>query len=81
NGIDSHHFVDYYTARNWELSKGRKVKDWQACVRTWEQNNKKSKSSTDYIQRDYSSSEYEDRQRKAVAGLEQALMDDFPNLD
>lgn len=38
NGIDPEHFIDYYTARNWELSKGRKVKDWKACIRTWERN-------------------------------------------
>ena len=38
NGINPEHFIDYYTARNWELSKGRKVKDWKACIRTWERN-------------------------------------------
>lgn len=38
NGIDAQHFIDYYSARGWELSKGRKVKDWKACVRTWENN-------------------------------------------
>ena len=36
NGIDAQYFIDYYEARNWELSKGRKVKEWKACVRTWE---------------------------------------------
>ena len=36
NGIDAEYFVDYYEARNWELKKGQKVKDWRACVRTWE---------------------------------------------
>ena len=40
NGIDAEHFIDYYEARGWELSKGRKVKDWKACVRTWERNNR-----------------------------------------
>ncbi|MBQ6483093.1 MAG: hypothetical protein IJI45_18460 [Anaerolineaceae bacterium] len=39
--IDPAYFHDYYTARNWELSKGRKVKDWKACVRTWEKNERK----------------------------------------
>lgn len=39
NGIDAEYFVDYYEARNWELAKGRKVKDWKACVRTWEKRN------------------------------------------
>lgn len=38
NGIDPETFVDYYTARGWELSKGRKLKDWKAAVRTWEKN-------------------------------------------
>lgn len=33
--IDPNHFYDYYEARNWELSKGRKMKDWKATVRTW----------------------------------------------
>lgn len=39
NHIDASKFFDYYEARNWELGKGRKVKDWKACVRTWEHNN------------------------------------------
>jgi len=38
NNIDAEYFIDYYEARNWELSKGRKIKDWKACVRTWEKN-------------------------------------------
>lgn len=36
NGIDPQYFLDYYEARGWEFSNGRKVKDWKACVRTWE---------------------------------------------
>lgn len=38
NGIDPQHFIDYYEARGWELKPGQKVKDWKACVRTWERN-------------------------------------------
>lgn len=44
NGIDPQRFVDYYAARGWELKQGQKVKDWQACVRTWERNNPKEKT-------------------------------------
>lgn len=39
--VNAAEFIDYYEARGWELSKGRKVKDWKACVRTWQGNNKK----------------------------------------
>lgn len=37
NDVDPQHFVDYYTARGWKMGKNS-VKDWKACVRTWERN-------------------------------------------
>ena len=37
NNIDAQHFVDYYSARGWMLGKSH-IKDWKACVRTWERN-------------------------------------------
>lgn len=42
NGIDAEYFVNYYTTRNWVLTKGVKMSDWKAAVRTWESNNKKN---------------------------------------
>ena len=42
NNIDSERFFDYYEANGWVQGKSRKpIKDWKACVRTWEQRNKK----------------------------------------
>lgn len=38
NGIDPEYFLDYYTARGWKYNGGQQVKDWRACVRTWERN-------------------------------------------
>lgn len=39
NGIDAQEFVDFYTANGWVQGKQSKpIKDWQACVRTWERN-------------------------------------------
>lgn len=37
NNIDAQHFIDYYSARGWMLGKSH-IKDWKACVRTWERN-------------------------------------------
>lgn len=37
NNIDAQHFIDYYSARGWMLGKNH-IKDWKACVRTWERN-------------------------------------------
>lgn len=39
NGIDAQIFIDHYTANGWMRGKN-KVKDWKACVRTWEKNRK-----------------------------------------
>lgn len=36
NSVDAQKFVDYYSAANWVRGK-TKIKDWKACVRTWEQ--------------------------------------------
>lgn len=44
NGIDADRFVTYYQARGWEMSNGRRMKDWKAAVRTWESNGKEARS-------------------------------------
>ena len=36
NGLDAEAFVDYYTANGWVQGQGKPIKDWRACVRTWE---------------------------------------------
>jgi hypothetical protein len=41
NNIDPQKFFDYYQARGWAMNGGKKMKDWQAAVRTWEKNDKK----------------------------------------
>lgn len=40
NGIDPQVFVDYYEARDWRTGNSR-IKDWKACVRTWEAHERK----------------------------------------
>ena len=35
NGIDADRFVDWYQSRGW-----KNIKDWKACVRTWEKRDK-----------------------------------------
>ena len=37
NGIDPQQFIDHYEAAGWMRGK-TKIKDWRACVRTWERN-------------------------------------------
>lgn len=43
NNIDAEYFVDFYVSKNWMVGKN-KMKDWKACVRTWERNSRQEKS-------------------------------------
>jgi hypothetical protein len=46
NNIDAETFYDFYESKNWYVGKN-KMKDWEACVRTWEKrqtDNKKGMS-------------------------------------
>jgi hypothetical protein len=36
NKVNAQRFVDFYDAKGWMVGKN-KMKDWKACVRTWEQ--------------------------------------------
>lgn len=37
NCVDANKWYDYYTANGWKVGKNP-MKDWKACVRTWERN-------------------------------------------
>jgi hypothetical protein len=40
NCIDPQAFLDYYEARDWRSGNSR-IKDWRACIRTWEANDRR----------------------------------------
>lgn len=41
--IDPQSFVDYYETRGWSLKGGQKIRDWKACIRTWENKERERK--------------------------------------
>jgi len=44
NGIDAEAFLDFYDANGWVQGKNKPIKDWKACVRTWENQRKEKKA-------------------------------------
>lgn len=60
NNIDAQHFIDYYSARGWMLGKNH-IKDWKACIRTWERNDsfKPQKHNEEPEHRKYDQNGYE----------------------
>ena len=39
NNVDAERFFDYYSTNGWVQGKGKPIKDWKACIRTWERGN------------------------------------------
>lgn len=56
NGIDPQAFIGYYASANWFRGK-TKIKDWKACVRTWEQRDKESPPKPQQKRRSYTTAE------------------------
>lgn len=51
NNIDAEYFYDFYESKGWYVGKN-KMKNWKACVRTWEKdakNNQSSKKTKRYL--------------------------------
>ena len=53
NGINAEAFYDFYESKGWCIGKN-KMKDWKACVRTWEQRNGKTKQLPEWWNKNYS---------------------------
>ena len=49
NQINPQSFLDYYTANGWVQGKNRPIKDWKACVRTWEARETTQRTNTGHV--------------------------------
>lgn len=66
NRIDAQQFIDFYASKGWKVGN-TPMKDWKACVRTWEHRDGQSSqpmktvTAQQYSQRDYTEDELEAR--------------------
>ena len=51
NTINPNNFYDFYESKNWFVGRN-KMKDWKACIRTWEQRQQKSNSNPSWFKQD-----------------------------
>lgn len=59
NTVDPDTFINFYESKGWFVGKN-KMKDWRACVRTWERNRKSTQNKTGYdLYRETKSSNYD----------------------
>tara|TARA_R110002110_G_scaffold8685_1_gene43492 strand:+ start:1031 stop:1630 length:600 start_codon:yes stop_codon:yes gene_type:complete len=59
NGIDSETFFDFYESKDWKVGKN-KMKDWKACIRTWEKRQNKTNNNNTTSHRHQKGGDYGD---------------------
>ena len=59
NGIDAETFFDFYESKNWLIGKN-KMKNWKACVRTWEKRQNKTNNNNTTSHRHKKGGDYGD---------------------
>jgi hypothetical protein len=72
NSVDAETFVDFYASKGWKVGK-ESMKDWKACVRTWEKRDKAERPAKAY------NAANEDAINKASLEKLQALEDFYLN--
>ena len=86
NNVDAQRFVDFYASKGWRIGK-EPMRDWRACVRTWERNGRdrvdapgsghvrpaKTVAAQQYSQRDYSGEDEEAFARMLASAREQGF--------
>lgn len=67
NNINAERFIDHYEANGWVQGKNKPIKDWKACVRTWEKNQNYYKQQKEEIIPDWFDKDLnEDKNKKEV---------------
>lgn len=56
NRVDAERFVDFYASKGWKVGN-QPMKDWKACVRTWERREDKPKQTSRFATPDYDTME------------------------
>lgn len=71
NGIDAEYFIDFYESKGWLVGKS-KMKDWKACVRTWEKNRKKNQDVNlpNWFDKENEKEVIDDETRRLIAEIE-----------
>ena len=69
NSVNPQMFVDFYSAKGWKVGKDT-MKDWRACVRTWEQRSAPAKK---VVAQEFKQRDYQDVDAEIMASLAREL--------
>ena len=68
NNVNANAFYDFYESKDWYIGKN-KMKDWKACVRTWERNEKGKSKTPDWFNKDIKTEEPSQEELEQLEGF------------
>ncbi len=69
NNIDANAFYDFYESKGWKVGN-QPMKNWKACIRTWENRNKKSEADVpDWFNTEIKQKEMEKSEEEEIQNL------------
>lgn len=68
NNVDPERFINFYESKGWMVGKN-KMKDWKACVRTWEQDKKAKETLPEWFNKKIKNKPISEEQKKELDQL------------
>ena len=73
NNINAQKFIDFYESKGWKVGK-TPMKDWKACIRTWESNNTNKPTNVvntlpERLNKDFDIEEMTEEERKELEAI------------
>lgn len=79
NGINANAFYDFYESKDWYVGKNR-MKDWKACVRTWEQRLPKKESVPDWFNKELKNEPVSEKDEREMEELLKELEENISEI-
>lgn len=73
NKVDPQRFIDFYASKGWKVGN-TPMKDWKACVRTWEQRDNAPAQPKQVVAQTYGQREYKDELYESPEKMLEELM-------
>ena len=80
NSINANAFYDFYESKNWYVGKN-KMKDWKACVRTWEQRQPKKETTPEWFNKEIKNEPLTEEEKQEFDNLLESLQEDIKNMN
>lgn len=79
NGINANAFYDFYESKDWYVGKN-KMKDWKACIRTWEQRSPKKETIPEWFDKELKSEKLTEQEEQELDDLLESLQEDISKI-